>query len=110
MKDPSNSTRKDSRKWAFFGLRKHGLVTTRVSLLMFFLGMERRMKAHPKLWQEFEKNIAEWLEKGYASLLDFDKRASGFFIPTFMVVREDKASTKYRLIVNGKIRVSKEMH
>ena len=72
------------------------------SAFRIFLNLETRMKTHPKLWEEFEKNVAEWLRKGYAKLLDFEKRKQGFFIPTFMVVREDKSTTKYRLIVNGK--------
>ena len=64
--------------------------------------MEKRMRRTPGLWTEFEKAVKEWLEKGYAKLLDFNLKGQGFFIPTFMVVREDKASTKFRLIVNGK--------
>ena len=70
--------------------------------LRVFLSMERQMKARPGLWEEFAKNVSEWLEKGYAEMLDFHLRNEGFFIPTFMVVREDKSTTKYRLIVNGK--------
>ena len=44
----------------------------------------------------------DWLNKGYARSLGFHELTNGFFIPTFMVVREDKSTTKFRLIVNGK--------
>ena len=70
--------------------------------LKIFFGMERQMKNRPGLWEEFSKNVNEWVEAGYARLLDFHRKGEGFFIPTFMVIREDKATTKYRLIVNGK--------
>ena len=67
-----------------------------------FLSMEKRMRNTPGLWEEFEKNVQDWLEKKYARLLDINEKTNGYFIPTFMVVREDKSTTKYRLIVNGK--------
>ena len=67
-----------------------------------FLSMEKRMRNRPGLWEEFEKSVLDWVEKDYARLLDFSCRFEGFFIPTFMVIREDKSTTKYRLIMNGK--------
>ena len=70
--------------------------------LGIFLGMERRMKSKPGLWEAFCENIADWISKGYARKVGFHEHAKGFFIPTFMVVREDKSTTKFRLIVNGK--------
>ena len=70
--------------------------------LGIFLGMERRMKTQPGLYEAFTENIQEWVSKGYARTLSLQDKGRGFFIPTFMVVREDKATTKYRLIVNGK--------
>ena len=70
--------------------------------LRVFLGMERRMKCIEGLWEEFTKTIQSWTEKGYARMLELDLSQPGYYIPTFMVIREDKTSTKYRLIVNGK--------
>ena len=77
------------------------------SALQVFLSMEKRMRNTPGLWEEFDKNIQDWLEKKYARLLDINEKAQGYFIPTFMVVREDKSTTKYRLIVNGKFEFDK---
>ena len=62
--------------------------------LGIYLGMERRMKTHRGLWEAFDNNVKEWLEKGYARTVPFQDNHRGFFIPTFMVVREDKATTK----------------
>ena len=70
--------------------------------LRVFLNMEKRMRNTPGLWEEFDKNIQDWLEKKYARIVDIKEKISGYYIPTFMVVREDKSTTKYRLIVNGK--------
>ena len=74
--------------------------------LKIFLGMEGRMKRTPGLWDEFRKTVEDWVDKRYAQLLDLDLKQAGFFIPTFMVIREDKTTTKYRLIVNGKFEFS----
>ena len=60
------------------------------------------MRNTPGLWSEFDQTVREWASKGYATIRKHEKGGPGFFIPTFMVVREDKASTKFRLIVNGK--------
>ena len=60
------------------------------------------MKRHGALWSEFDRTVNEWVAKGYASLLDVNLQDKGYYIPTFMVVREDKLTTKFRLIVNGK--------
>ena len=70
--------------------------------LGIFLNMERRMKSKEGLWEAFSENVKEWLAKGYARKIDLQDYLKGYFIPTFMVIREDKHTTKYRLIVNGK--------
>ena len=67
-----------------------------------FVSSRRSMKSGDGIrWLEFSKNVLEWLEKGYACKLSPGDRTPGFIIPTFMVVRLDKATTKYRLIING---------
>ena len=70
--------------------------------LRVFLKMEKRMRGTPGLWEEFDRTVQDWLAKGYASILNMDLKGQGFYIPTFMVIREDKLTTKFRLIVNGK--------
>ena len=50
--------------------------------LRVFLSMEKQMKNRPGLWEEFEKNVNEWLTKGYAGMLDLSLKNEGFFIPT----------------------------
>ena len=59
------------------------------------------MKADGELWRQYQLNIQEWLEKGYIQLLSLEDRSFGYVIPSFMVVRLDKTSTKYRIVING---------
>ena len=58
------------------------------------------MKETPELERKFHENIAQWLSQNWAELLP-DRETRGFFIPSFMVIRIDRASTKYGLILNG---------
>ena len=67
-----------------------------------FFPSERRMKEDGgQKWEEFNKNVQEWLEKGYCIKLPPNDNSKGFVIPTFIVVRLDKNTTKFRLIING---------
>ena len=65
-----------------------------------FLKQEERMRRTPNLEEKFQEAIATWLKSEWAELVPRGD-TSGFFIPAFMVVRTDKATTKYRLILNG---------
>ena len=70
--------------------------------LNIFLSSEKRMKRQKDLWSEFDQTVQEWVAKKYAVLKTPDLKDKGYYIPTFMVVREDKLTTKFRLIMNGK--------
>ena len=54
-----------------------------------------------KLWEEFTKNVHTWLEHDFVRLLDLEDRTPGFYIPSFIVVRLDKSTTQYRMVVNA---------
>ena len=58
------------------------------------------MRRTPDLEEKFQEAIATWLKSDWAELVPRGD-ISGFFIPAFIVVRIDKATTKYRLILNG---------
>ena len=67
-----------------------------------FLRAEKRMKSGDGgSWAHFSEKILEWLEKGYLIELHEKDTSKGFVIPTFVVVREDKQTTKFRLVCNG---------
>ena len=65
-----------------------------------FLRQEEYMRPFPELEVKFQENITKWIKHEWASVLPKEV-TTGFFIPTFMVVRVDKATTKFRLIMNG---------
>ena len=61
---------------------------------------ERRMLQDPEVLKNFREAMAKWLRNDWADLIPKGD-INGFYIPTFMVVRIDKSTTKYRLIMNG---------
>lgn len=73
----------------------------RQALKDFRISKARMQQNGGEQWEELSKNVEEWLEKGYCKKLPLDDRTRGFMIPTFVVVRLDKNTTKYRLIING---------
>ena len=68
--------------------------------LQIFLRQEAHMKRQPDQETKFLETIAKWLKNEWGTLVP-KADCSGFFIPSFMVVRVDKSTTKYRLILNG---------
>ena len=65
-----------------------------------FLRQEVKMNQDPNLKLRFQENIAKWLANEWADLVPLND-TRGFYIPTFMVIKTDRATTKYRLIMNG---------
>ena len=58
------------------------------------------MKRNPKIEAKFQEAILNRLKNEWVSLVPRNNLL-GFYFQTFMVVRIDKATTKYRLIMNG---------
>ena len=70
--------------------------------MKLFLRSEKRMRnGDGAEWAKFQDSINEWKERGFAEVLDASDRTPGFVIPAFIVSREDKNTTKFRLILNG---------
>ena len=65
-----------------------------------FVRQEARMKHKPELLGKFQENITKWLNNDWADLMPLED-TRGFFIPTFMVIKIDRSTTRYRLIMNG---------
>ena len=70
------------------------------ALSAFYL-LEKTMDRHPEMRTEFVKTITEWLNKDIAAYLSSNHADIRYIIPTFMVVRLDKQTTSYRLVVDG---------
>ena len=69
--------------------------------LNMFYQLERRMNQCPEMREKFINTIAEWKNKGIVEYLSPSDSRVKYILPTFMVVRLDKASTSYRLVVDG---------
>ena len=66
-----------------------------------FLEQEKRMERDPKLREEYIKIGCAWLQVASFVEVPKDPLARGFYIRHFMVIRLDKTSTKYRLVMHG---------
>lgn len=74
-----------------------------------FLCLERKMLASPKLKQAYDDVIREYLDKGYLSLVSpetDDNNEPSYIIPHHGVVREDKVTTKLRMVLNASAKTS----
>ena len=67
-----------------------------------FLQQEARMLRTEGAHENFVSTIKDWIAKGFAKEIPKEQHQEGFFIPTFLVVRMDKSTTKFRLILNAK--------
>ena len=66
-----------------------------------FYQLERRMAKCPEMKEQFVNTIRDWENKGIVSYLSPHDSRIRYILPTFMVVRLDKATTSYRLVVDG---------
>lgn len=67
-----------------------------------YLYLERKLTATPELRLEYDAIIKEYLSKGYISLLDdAGSLHTGFYIPHHAVVRQDKVTTKVRMVMDA---------
>ncbi|XP_004930224.2 uncharacterized protein LOC101738759 [Bombyx mori] len=66
-----------------------------------FYCLERKMQASPQLKLAYDNIILEYLEKNYLSAVDCDSSDISYFIPHHGVIREDKVTTKLRVVLDG---------
>ena len=71
------------------------------SALDAFYKLERQMDRHPEMRRQFVNTISDWLNKEIASYVSPSHSEILYVIPTFMVIRLDKTTTSYRLVVDG---------
>lgn len=75
-----------------------------------FLCLERKMQTSPKLKQAYDDVISEYLEKGYIEIAPPETNnsiaAPSYIIPHHGVVREDKLTSKLRVVLNGSAKTS----
>ncbi|XP_063363921.1 uncharacterized protein LOC134652688 [Cydia amplana] len=66
-----------------------------------FLSLERKFNSTPALRAAYDGIVREYLEKGYLNPVTGDSREEGYVIAHHGVVRNDKVSTKLRLVLNA---------
>ena len=73
------------------------------SAMRIFKGYVRNQGSKSEIIEKMMQTINEWLEAGYARLLTVKeaKDKKSFIIPSFVVTREDKTTTKHRLVINA---------
>lgn len=75
-----------------------------------FVSLERKMQAVPKLKQAYDDVIHEYLEKEYISPAPLEKEESidapSYIIPHHGVIREDKLTSKLRVVLNASAKTS----
>ena len=66
--------------------------------------LEKKLARNPGQREQYEAVMQKWLERGYARAIPLspEERAKGFYLTHFPVIREDKATTKLRVVMNGK--------
>ncbi|XP_063897957.1 uncharacterized protein LOC126056487 [Helicoverpa armigera] len=65
-----------------------------------FYCLERKMQASPRLKVAYDSVILEYLEKGYISPTDSVSSEVSYFIPHHGVIRDDKITTKLRVVLD----------
>ncbi|XP_045541500.1 uncharacterized protein LOC123723000 [Papilio machaon] len=71
-----------------------------------FYCLERKMQASPQLKIAYDNVIREYLEKDYISPINCNSSQSSYFIPHHGVIREDKVTTKLRVVLDGSCKTS----
>ena len=66
--------------------------------------LERNLKKSPSMAEKYKEKMKENLEKGYVRLVEEDSDEEGspaWYLPHFPVVREDKQTTKVRIVMDS---------
>ncbi|XP_049866222.1 uncharacterized protein LOC126366920 [Pectinophora gossypiella] len=75
-----------------------------------FMCLERKMQSLPKLRKAYDDVIYEYLDKGYISEAppetDNGNDAPSYFIPHHGVIREDKVTSKLRVVLDASAKTS----
>ena len=116
LRQPATTTRLEKRATAIFhktlsrlqnGQYQVGLLWrngffvphNETEALRMFRKLEAQMESNKVMRDNFNATIADWLNKQIATyVMPSDIQ---YYLPTFMVVRTDKPTTAYRLVVDG---------
>lgn len=75
---------------------------SKVIAIKKLLALERRLKNDTKLYEEYKNVLKEYLTLGHISLIDDDMdNPTAVYLPHHAVVREDKETTKVRVLFNA---------
>ncbi|XP_049874497.1 uncharacterized protein LOC126372693 [Pectinophora gossypiella] len=72
-----------------------------------FLSLERKFQKNPHFKARYDEVIREYLDKGYLlEILEPKTNSEGFVLPHHGVLREDKSSSKLRIVLNASEKTS----
>ena len=63
--------------------------------------LKSKMFRNDDVLKRYEEVIQTWLEKGYIETVNGVEATKGYFLPHFPVIRQDKATTKLRIVMDG---------
>ena len=68
--------------------------------LRMFHSLERQLDCNENMRENFNKTLNDWKNTNIAQYVESVEEIK-YFLPTFMVIRTDKATTAYRVVVDG---------
>ena len=72
--------------------------------LKVWKSLKQKLVTQPKQYAAYDQSFQKWISSGYVKVLrDVDpKQKDSYYLTHFPVVREDKETTKVRVVMNGK--------
>ena len=66
--------------------------------------LQKRLKKNPDQYKAYDQNFQKWLDAGYARIVKGEDPLTNdqYFLTHFPVIREDKTTSKLRVVMNGK--------
>lgn len=105
----TTTTRDDSGRYTValpFCDDAHKLGDSKTTAHRRFLCLERKLEASSTLRAAYDDIIREYVDKGYISEVSTEGNSVGYFIPTLVVIRNDKDTTKVRMVLDSSCKTS----
>ncbi|XP_045541464.1 uncharacterized protein LOC123722956 [Papilio machaon] len=71
-----------------------------------FISLEKKLLRNPRLYDEYKKVIADYINQSHMVKVTDDKSKKVFYLPHHAVVREDKDTTKVRCVFDASCKAS----
>nr|XP_015926009.2 uncharacterized protein LOC107453632 [Parasteatoda tepidariorum] len=88
--------------------KQEKLVSNREVALKRFNSLVKRFKRDPSLYKEYREVVDDYLKEGIVELSDDLINESTFYLPHHAVIREDKTSSRLRIVFDGTAHAEEE--